>query len=419
MNESSSRIPSVRRKKAYVSIWGATQMHLRNPYVIALWSAIFPGFGHMMLSKYINGIILFLWEVGLNYAAHLNEAILYSFLGKFELAKQVLDTRWLLFYIPTYLFTVWDSYRICVDLNNEYLLAAREDAPVKSFVMHPLGLNYLDKTDPRTVFFWSILSPGAGQIIQRNTVLAYFLLIFWIAIVFLSKVLPAIHYTLLGQFDAARAAVDPQWLLNIPSVYLFSMYDAYVNTAESNKLFDWEQSKFLKSQYQDHAFPMPVGKKRGDKVYIVSNFQHTIKLETAVTAIEMKGVPRENILAVPMDKRNEDRMLFDTMHSSDSLSMLDLPMIAAAVFAVFGLIYGFALAWGPILWALIGTAVGFGLGFLVKLYTTRRRRRKQRETEPEVVLLIACEAEQMQMIQDTLWAYSALGVAKLSLGDDL
>jgi hypothetical protein len=419
VNEAGNRIPSVRRKKAYVSIWGTTQLHLRNPYVIALWSAIFPGFGHMMLAKYINGIILFLWEVGLNYAAHLNEAIIYSFLGKFELAKQVLDTRWLLFYIPTYLFTVWDSYRICVDLNNQYVLAAREDAPMKPIVMHPLGLNYLDKTSPWAVFFWCIISPGAGQIIQRNSAVAYFLLIWWITIVFLSKALPAIHYTFLGQFDAARAVVNPQWLLNIPSVYLFAMYDAHVSTVESNKLFDWEQSKFLKSNYQDHAFPMPFGEKGSGTMYIISNFEHTIKLETAITAVEMKGVPRGNILAVPMDKRNEDRMLFDRMHSSDSLSMLDLPMITAAVFAVFGLIYGFVLTWGPILWALIGTAFGFGVGLLVKLYTIRRRKQKQRQAESEVVLLIACDSGQMDMVQETLWAYSALGVAKLSLGDDL
>ena len=241
----------------------------------------------------------------------------------------------------------------------------------------------------------------------------------WIVIVYFSKVLPAIHFTFQGQFDMARAVVNPQWLLNIPSVYLFAIYDAYINTVESNKLFEWELAKFLKRDYQDHAFPMPFGRKGGDRMYVVSNFEHTVKLETAITAIEMKGVPRENILAIPMDKRNEDRMLYDRVHSSDSLSMLDLPMITATVFAVFGLIYGFALAWGPILWALIGTAFGFGAGVLVKLYTTRRRKRKQRACQPEVVLLIACEANQMDMIQEMLWAYSALGVAKVSLRDDM
>ena len=73
--------------------------------------------------------------------ASLNLAIFYSFLGRFEEAKTVLDTRWLLLYIPTYLFAFWDSYRTAADLNNQYVLAAREDAPVQTFIMHPLGIN--------------------------------------------------------------------------------------------------------------------------------------------------------------------------------------------------------------------------------------------------------------------------------------
>lgn len=419
MNQSGQPASLFRRPRAHLSVWGTAQMHLHSPYVVAFWSAIFPGFGHMLLNKYLNGLILFLWEIGINYASRLNVAILYTFLGRFEAAKQVVDSRWLLLYVPTYLFTVWDSYRICMDLNHRYRLASREDAPVRQMRMHPLGLNYLDKTSPRTIFFWSLLAPGTGQIVLRNTLIAYFLTGWWIAIVYFSKALPAVQYTLMGEFDAARSVVNPQWLLNIPSVYLFAIYDAYVNAVENNRLFDREQSKFVKHHYQDRSFPMPFGRRGGDKMYIVSNFTHTIKLETAITAIQMKGVPKENILAVPMDKRHEGRHLFDTVDDSDSLSMLDLPMISAAVFAVFGLIYGFVLAWGPIAWALIGTVCGFGIGLLVKLITTHRRSRRRRAAEPAVVLLIACEADQMDMIQETLWANSALGVAGLSLQDDL
>jgi Flp pilus assembly protein TadB len=150
-------------------------------------------------------------------------------------------------------------------------------------------------------------------------------------------------------------------------------------------------------------------------MYIVANFEHTIKLEMAITAVEMKGVPKYDILAVPLDKRNEDRMLFDRSHSSDSLSMLDLPLIMGTVFSLLGLIYGFLLHWGPIIWALIGTAFGIGLGIIIKLFTTRKRKEKQLAETPEVVLLIACNDTQAQMVQDTLWAYSSLGVAKLDL----
>lgn len=43
-------------------------------------------------------------------AAHLNLAILYSFTGRFELAKEVLDIWWLLAYVVFYCYGLWDSY---------------------------------------------------------------------------------------------------------------------------------------------------------------------------------------------------------------------------------------------------------------------------------------------------------------------
>lgn len=87
---------TARRYKAYVSILGTTQIHLRNPYVIAWWSAAFPGFGHLLLSKYLRGFLLLGWEVVINLRAHVNQAMIYSFQGNISMAKEVLDTRWLL-----------------------------------------------------------------------------------------------------------------------------------------------------------------------------------------------------------------------------------------------------------------------------------------------------------------------------------
>ena len=103
------------------------------------------------------------------------------------------------------------------------------------------------------------------------------------------------------------------------------------------------------------------------------------------------------------------------MHYSDSTSMFDVPMIVAAIFGLFGLIYGFLLVWGPVLWALIGTGVGFAIGLGIKLITTRKMNIKQKESQPEVVFIINCSDNQTQMIQDTLWACGALGVAKLDI----
>jgi len=88
----------------------------------------------------------------------------------------------------------------------------------------------------------------------------------------------------------------------------------------------------------------------GEHMYIVSTFDHSNYLELAITAIQMKGIANENILGVSMDKRGEEVKLFDSIHSSDGLSLLDLPIILAAFFCLFGSIYGFILTWGPVLW---------------------------------------------------------------------
>lgn len=84
-----------RRRTAYVSSMGTTQIHLRNPYVIAWWSAASPGFGHLLLSKYVGGFVLVAWEIFINVNAKINLAMVYSFGGKFEVAKQVLEPRWM------------------------------------------------------------------------------------------------------------------------------------------------------------------------------------------------------------------------------------------------------------------------------------------------------------------------------------
>ncbi len=254
---------TVRRSRALVSILGTTQLHLRSPIVVAFWSAIFPGMGHMLLSKYIRGFILFTWEVVVNLLSHLNLAIFYSFTFRFEMAKQALDKRWLLLYIPMYLFAIWDSHRTATDMNNHFLLAVREDAEIKPFILHPLGMNYLDKGSPWVAFVWSMLSPGVGQLIIHRIIVAFFLIGWWIVVVINSNVLPAIHLTLQGSFEQAKQIVSPQWLLNIPSLYFYGIYDAYANTVESNKLFEWEQSKFLQRDYQSESFPMPFHSKGG------------------------------------------------------------------------------------------------------------------------------------------------------------
>ncbi|UOQ91841.1 hypothetical protein MUO14_15095 [Halobacillus shinanisalinarum] len=253
-----------RRYKAYVSPLGTTQLHLRNPLIIAWWSAAFPGFGHLLLSKYLRGYVLVIWEIIINVNAHINVAMIHSFNGQFELAKMVLEPRWMLLYIPTYIYAIWDSHRTSVDMNKVFILADRENARFINFQITGLEINYLDKRTPWVAVMWSIFTPGAGQLYIHRIATAFFIMVWVIIIVYFSHFLEGVHFLFLGDFNQAKSVLNGQWLLFIPSVYFFAMYDAYVNTVENNKLFDSEQRNFLKERYQDPTFDLPLNLTKRD-----------------------------------------------------------------------------------------------------------------------------------------------------------
>lgn len=252
---------TARRYKAHVSILGTTQLHLRNPYIVAWWSAAFPGFGHLLLSKYLRGYALFIWEVIVNLHSHVNLAMMYSFQGKIDLAKEVLNTRWLLMYIPVYLFAIWDSYRTTVDMNNVYLLAEREDHRFNTFTLGALEINYLDKRNPVLAVMWSLFIPGLGQLYIHRILTALFLIIWLVAFFYYSHVLEAVSLLFLGEVQKATSVLKPKWLMMLPSLYGFAAYDAYMNTVENNKLYEKEQRKYLQENYQAADFQILKGRK--------------------------------------------------------------------------------------------------------------------------------------------------------------
>lgn len=402
-----------RRYKAHVSILGTTQIHLRSPWTIAMWSVAFPGFGHFLLNKYLRGFMLFFWEIFINQMANINQAIVYSFAGDFEAAKQVLDTRMILMYLPVYLFAIWDSYRTAVDLNNLYWLAKKEDAKFNSFSIGNLEINYLDKRDPIMAVLWSMTIPSSGQLYIHRIILAAFTL-FWTAIfVYYSHLLEAGIYLINGDLVRSNAVLNAQWLLYIPTFYFFTIYDSYVSTVENNKLFEDEQRRFLRSHYQQYRLNLnQTGKV--DHMQIFATFEHSIYLESAISELEEHGI--KNILAVPLNNREEERKLFDNVHHSDGVSMISKAMILAFLFSTMGAAKGFSWEWGPIIWGLIGAGIGviIGLGIdLVMKKVIKKKQRLLRGKNSEVILIIECEDHQSKDVISILRERLAFGIAEL------
>jgi hypothetical protein len=410
-------INNSRRKLIYVNVIGTTQIHLRNPLVIAWWSAAFPGFGHLLLSKYLRGFLLFGWELLINTKAHINMAMIYTFTGEFDKAADILDIRWLSLYAPVYLFAIYDSYRTTIDLNHVYVLAKREDADFPSFVIGSIEINYLDKRSPRIAFLWSLLMPGMGQLFIHRLATAFFVLAGWIAVCYQSHFLEGLHYTLMGQFTKAKDVLNMDYLLFLPSIYGFALYDSYVNTVENNKFFDYEQKKYLKKNFQKSAFDFPHNqpiKKEGESMHVVSSFDHSIYLELAITALIEEGIPKENIFSVPLDKRKEKPKTFDTIHASDGISLFDTAIALATALAVIGSSYGFILPGGPILWGIAGAVAGFIIGFVIDLFYAKEKPNKSpKGKSSEVFVIVNCNQQQVSMVETILWTQFAFGVANV------
>lgn len=253
-----NHIPPFRRQRAYLSQFSTAQLHLKNPWIPAFFSFSYPGFGHILQHRYISGYILILWETFINDRAKVNLGILYTLLGEFEKAKDVLDQRWLILYLAIYMFGIWDSYRTTVDLNKQYILADREDAQVLNMKMGSWDINYLDKRKPINALIWSALFPGLGHLYFHHVITGFFIFIYAVAICYLGHIPQAIHLSMTGEFVQAKDVLNMQWTIYFPSIYFFIIYDSYVSTIEHNKLFEKEMSKFLRQKYQSKDFLYPL-----------------------------------------------------------------------------------------------------------------------------------------------------------------
>ncbi|RDU37211.1 hypothetical protein DRW41_11060 [Neobacillus piezotolerans] len=149
---------------------------------------------------------------------------------------------------------------------------------------------------------------------------------------------------------------------------------------------------------------------------LFSTFEHTVHIEMALATLEKKGIKQENIFVVPLDNRKEERKVFDNLHRSDGTSLIDIGAALATAFSVVGASIGFKLAWGPIYWGLIGAAVGFLIGFAIRLFTEliiKKRRRLLKGFHSEIILIVDCEESQGEMVENILFSHFAMGVAKV------
>ncbi|TMU88350.1 hypothetical protein FGG79_02680 [Bacillus sp. BHET2] len=149
---------------------------------------------------------------------------------------------------------------------------------------------------------------------------------------------------------------------------------------------------------------------------IFSTFENHVFLEIAIAGLEKVGITKEDIFAVPLDNRKEKRKIFDTLHRSDGISLIDMAMPMATACAVITASIGFELKWGPIYWGLIGAVGGFVLGLAIRLILVSKSNQKQHRLKgkhSEVILIVECDESKGEQVEKILWEHFALGLAKI------
>jgi hypothetical protein len=148
-------------------------------------------------------------------------------------------------------------------------------------------------------------------------------------------------------------------------------------------------------------------------MFVIATFENSIYIELAIAALEKQGIPKDMILAAPLDKRKELRSLFDTIHKSDGFSLFDGPAILGTCLMLLGAIYGYILEWGPILWGIIGALSGLLLGFVIKMLLLKKNKRGSNNITSEIVLMVRCEDHKWESVEKILWEHLALGLTKI------
>lgn len=241
----------LRRPLATISMFGVSFFHRQNPYMVAWWSAAFPGFGQYLLNQYLRGTILTLFEVVLNTLAHLNEAIVYSFCGKFEMARSILQPRWAFGYLIIYLYAIWDSYRSALIQNKMCHLAELENERIRGIILHPLEIQYIEQKNPFIAALYSFFFAGLGQLYNHRFILAFYAMFWWWAYLILSRAHESAFNLILGNIQKSISMLQPHWLLFMPSVAGGSAYHAFITAIEHNRLYRQEQRQHLEERYRN------------------------------------------------------------------------------------------------------------------------------------------------------------------------
>ncbi len=141
---------------------------------------------------------------------------------------------------------------------------------------------------------------------------------------------------------------------------------------------------------------------------VLSVFEQSIYVEVVLNRLESMGIKREQIFAADLRQPPQTQKSDSASIDYDGRSLTDLGFIFATIMGVIGASIGFRLPFGPIVWGVSMSIIGFLAGLLINWLLGKRNKKK--EFSPKVVIIIRCESNQLQEVERVLWTHRALGL---------
>lgn len=230
-------------------------------------------------------------------------------------------------------------------------------------VIMPFGLNALEQRSPLFAAFLSMMLGGLGQIYVAQMFKGFILLGWTIVINYYSQINHIFAKSMLGK-EIYLQKVDWQWLLFLPSIYGFCIWDSYVSTVEINKLLVEEQRYYFRGKKKFH---IPDGERRFP-MYLFGKCKQGVSLELIINSLKTHGLEKYGVIF--LDRLNNDkRETGDSIRKSDGISNFNGAMCGAAIFMLFGTMWGGPIIpGGPIAIGLAGFFIGAVIGYVIDRY---------------------------------------------------
>ncbi|ACV62488.1 hypothetical protein Dtox_1631 [Desulfofarcimen acetoxidans DSM 771] len=142
-------------------------------------------------------------------------------------------------------------------------------------------------------------------------------------------------------------------------------------------------------------------------ISIFGLFKPSLAVELCLNALKENGFPKDTLSIITLDKtKPQKQKIFDSMYSTDGMSVMDGIAISASICMLLGVIYGSVIYIGSIATGLIGMIGGSLLGFLLDKSTNICRKFKTNKSsiDNEIIIIVQCsnkdEAKQIENIMN-------------------